>query len=342
MSVPKKPVYVGGGLALLFVAIGVFLPSRAVVERETTIDAPRATVFALLNDFRQVNKWSPWLKPDPNVRVDITGPRRGVGATLSWDGNIIGSGGQTITASEPHERVVTRMSQGDSDDLVTATFELEETDTGTHVTWRLEADFGRNLAGRYYGLMLDNIFGDELDGGLAELAILAESLPPHDFSDLEVEHIDVGATDIAYMPASSEPLAAAISDALGDAYFQILNFIDRHGLTDAGAPISISRAYSGAELRFDAGIPVKGITGDTPREDGQVRLGRTYGGRVIRVRHMGSYLDLARTHDKIVAYLAALGLERNGDAWESYVSDPTKTPEDELLTYVYYPVRDDN
>ena len=33
-----------------------------------------------------------------------------------------------------------------------------------------------------------------------------------------------------------------------------------------------------------------------------------------------------------------LGIERAGDAWESYVSDPTKVPEAELLTYVYYPV----
>ncbi|MDH5620318.1 MAG: GyrI-like domain-containing protein, partial [Gammaproteobacteria bacterium] len=65
----------------------------------------------------------------------------------------------------------------------------------------------------------------------------------------------------------------------------------------------------------------------------------TYGGPVIRVRHLGSYRDLTRTHRKIAAYLAALGIERNGDPWESYVSDPGDTPETELLTYVYYPVK---
>ena len=42
---------------------------------------------------------------------------------------------------------------------------------------------------------------------------------------------------------------------------------------------------------------------------------------------------------KIAAYLAALGIKRNGDAWESYVSDPTKVAEADLLTYVYYPIR---
>ena len=49
-------------------------------------------------------------------------------------------------------------------------------------------------------------------------------------------------------------------------------------------------------------------------------------------------LTLGATHRKIAAYLAALGIERAGDAWESYVSDPTKVPESELLTYVYYPI----
>jgi effector-binding domain-containing protein len=37
--------------------------------------------------------------------------------------------------------------------------------------------------------------------------------------------------------------------------------------------------------------------------------------------------------------LAALDIERAGDAWESYVSDPTKVPEAKLLTYVYYPIK---
>jgi effector-binding domain-containing protein len=44
---------------------------------------------------------------------------------------------------------------------------------------------------------------------------------------------------------------------------------------------------------------------------------------------------------KIAAYLAALGLERNGDPWEIYISDPTRVPEPQLLTDVYYPVRND-
>jgi effector-binding domain-containing protein len=126
---------------------------------------------------------------------------------------------------------------------------------------------------------------------------------------------------------------------MGKAYFEILTFIDKHGLAEAGAPISIVRSFQGANLRFDAAIPVRGIGDDTPREDGRVRLGMTYSGPVIRVKHLGSYRNLGLTHRKITAYLAALGIDRSGDAWETYVSDPTKVGETELLTYVYYPIR---
>ena len=45
------------------------------------------------------------------------------------------------------------------------------------------------------------------------------------------------------------------------------------------------------------------------------------------------------THRKVAAYLAALGLQRDGDPWETYISDPTRVPEPDLLTDVYYPIR---
>ena len=35
----------------------------------------------------------------------------------------------------------------------------------------------------------------------------------------------------------------------------------------------------------------------------------------------------------------ALGIERNGAVWESYVSDPRHVAEGDLLTYVYYPIK---
>ena len=333
----NKFVYSIGALILLFFAIGLFLPSRAIVERGVTIDASPATVFALLNDFHQVNKWSHWLDDDPNARLDYFGPRRGVGAIFAWDGNIIGKGRQTISESVPFERIVYDLNFDDQDSA-TNVYTLSESDEGTMIAWTFDMDFGFNLVDRYVGLIISGVIDENIEKGLASLKTLSEGLPKADFSDTEIEHIVVEATDIAFQTTSSVPEASAISDAMGKAYFNILGFIDENDLQEAGAPISISRAFSGSEILFDAAIPVRGLQGSEPRGSSSVKLGKTYEGPVIRAKHIGSYRSLGQTHDKIAAYLAALGIERNGDAWESYVSDPTKTQGEELLTFIYYPI----
>ena len=90
MSLIRKLAYSIGGFLLVLVAVGALLPATAHVERNIHIDAPQASVFALVNDFRQINKWSPWVDTDPNALYTISGPPRGVGATMTWDGQIVG------------------------------------------------------------------------------------------------------------------------------------------------------------------------------------------------------------------------------------------------------------
>jgi effector-binding domain-containing protein/uncharacterized protein YndB with AHSA1/START domain len=320
------------------IVIGIVLPSRPRVERAILIDTHAATVFALLNDFRQVSKWSPTLGGDPNAHIDISGPPRGVGASIYWDGRIIGRGRQTIVESVPYERITVRLEPGDQAPA-TVTFTLSSEEGMTRVGWVRESDYGFNLVDRYFGLLQGSVITTEQEEGLARLKELAENLPHGDFSDIEIEQIVVEASDIAYLRTTSVPEATAISEAMGEAYFSVLNFIDKYGLDEAGAPLSITRTFSGSELVFDAAIPVRGLTEATPRTSEAVKIGKTYAGPVIRVKHIGPYRTLGRTHDKIAAYLAALGIKRNGDAWESYISDPVRTDEADLLTYVYYPIR---
>lgn len=334
----QKVLYGVLGSLILLVLIGFALPRVHSVEVTTEIDAPQATVFALVNDFRRFSLWAPWSDTDPNARFIYSGSGRGTGSTVTWDGTLLGSGTQTITESRPFEYVGIVMSPGEPGEAK-SWFRLEPGVGTTHIHWGFEADYGMNIVGRYFASMLGNVVARDYETGLANLKELAESLPAADFSDIEIEHLVVEPADIAYLPTTSRPEPAAISEAMRKAYFRVLNFIDEHSLEDAGAPLSITRTFSGSALVFDSAIPVRGVTDETPRVDDGVRLGATYGGLVIRVRHIGSYRSLSSTHRKITAYLAALGIERNGDPWESYVSDPGNTPEKDLLTYVYYPIK---
>ena len=334
----QKLLYGVIGFVALLVVIGYALPRTHHVEVSAEIDAHPATLFALLNDFRRHELWSPLVETDPNVRILHSGEPRGVGAVMSWDGAIVGSGTQTIIDSQPFDRIDIRMNPDEPGEAFSQ-FRLAPGIGTTVVTWGFDADYGMNFVGRYFASILGGIVARDYRNGLENLKRLAESLPRADFSDLDVEQMTVEASDIAYLSATSPPDPSAISDAMGQAYFEILNFIDAAGLAVAGPPLSISRSFSGAELGFDAAIPVRRVPVSTGQRTAGVKLGKTYEGAVIRVRHIGAYRTLTATHRKISAYLAAHGIERNGAAWESYVSDPGDVPEQELLTYVYYPIK---
>ncbi len=334
----QKLLYIISGIIALLIAIGLTLPQRVRVVASIEVDAPLATVFALANDFHRASLWLPWIETDPNVRIVYSGPDRGVGATITWDGVIVGTGAQIITASNPYEHIATTINPGESGEAK-SWFDFVDTGRSTYLDWSFEVDYGYNIVGRFAALLLTDIIRRDYEHGLASLKDIAESLPRADFSDLEIERLVVEAKEIAYLSAASPPDPASISEAMGRAYFRILNFIDKHGLASAGAPLSITRSFSGSNLLFDAAIPVQGVTDATPRDEAGVKIGTTHAGTVIRAKHLGSYRSLGQTHQKIAAYLAALGIERDGVAWESYVSDPTKVLEAEILTYVYYPIK---
>jgi hypothetical protein len=77
------------------------------LARGTRIQAPPARVHALLDDFREWRRWSPWEGVDPALRREYSGPAQGVGATYHWSGNRkAGEGEMRIIESTPHAVVV--------------------------------------------------------------------------------------------------------------------------------------------------------------------------------------------------------------------------------------------
>lgn len=333
----QKLVFGVAALIVVLLIIGLALPSQSRLIVTTEVDAPAATVFALVNDMRRRQLWSPISAQDPNARIEFSGPVRGPGASVSWDGPVVGSGTETIVNSQPFAYVESLINAGEPGEA-RHWFRLVPGTGVTEVERGFEHDYGWNLVGRYVGLLVTGVIRRDYDNGLASLKRTAESLPSADFSDLEIERLRVEPLQIAYVSTGAAPTPAAVSAALGAAYRQVLSYIDRQRLQVAGAPLAIKRSFSGAELRFDAGIPVSGVTDETPQNQAPVRLGLTHGGTVIRATHIGGYDRLAETHRKITAYLAALGIERSGDAWESYVSDPAEVEERDLVTYIYYPI----
>lgn len=176
MKVLKAIALVLVGLVILFVVVGLLLPSTYRVERATTIEAPASQVFAQVNDFRNWEPWSPWAAKDPTIESTYRGAMTGEGAVASWTSEHSGNGTQTIVRSIPNERIVTRLDFGEMGTATSYWDFATRGVTSTHVVWGLH---GRSdgLVGRYLSLMIDRMVGREYEDGLRRLQRHVEAMP---------------------------------------------------------------------------------------------------------------------------------------------------------------------
>ena len=328
------------GVVILLTIVAFLLPRTAHMERSIAITAPRATVFSILHGFRSFNKWSPWAEMDPQARYTYEGPDFGVGAKQTWSGNpkTVGTGYQQITEVRPPESITSDLDFGAQGKAVTR-FLLASDGRGTRVTWILDADMGMNPVSRYFGLMFDRMMGPDFEKGLAKLKIYAESLPKVDFDGLPVEKVTVQSVPVAFLPATSSRDDQAIAAAIGAAYHQVGLFIAAQGLKMTGAPITINTRLDDAGYAFDAAVPVDRFPDQEVDLASPVKVKQTYAGPALKVVHKGPYHGLTATYEKIYTFAAANSYEPAGSSWDEYVSDPGNTPEAELITNVFVPVK---
>lgn len=147
-----------------------------LVERSAVVRADAATVHALIDDFQQWVKWSPYEGVDPDLKRTYSGPDAGVGASYSWSGNRkAGAGTMTITESIPEERIVLDLAftKPFKNRNVTA-FLLEPVADGTRVTWRMSGKQSKLFAliGKVFSM--DKLVGPDFEKGLRQLAAVAE------------------------------------------------------------------------------------------------------------------------------------------------------------------------
>lgn len=337
MSMLKKLLLGVAVLVALVVAGGFLLPRTAHVERSISVMAPPATVFTVLNGFRQFRRWSPWQDADPGMVVTFGGPPTGVGASLDWSGNAaVGRGRQEILESEPYRRIVLRLQFGDTGGDFRSTYTLAPEGRGTRVTWGFDADYGNSLFGRYFGLLSDSMVGGDYEKGLERLKALVETLPAEDFSALELAAVEAVPEPFVFVSGRSALDSRALGVALGVAYGKVSGYLATVGVVPAGAAVAVFHGEQDGLLYFDAGLPVE-------RADvvpaGEIRTGKTPGGAAVRAVWRGAYAELPDAHRKLRAYLAAAGLEAAGPSWERYPGGPEAVADPGRVTEIYASVK---
>lgn len=330
----------------LLVVTAYLLPRHTEVTRVLQMQAPPAVVFDRINTFQDFNDFSPWYELDPKALYAWSGPQRGVGARMTWDSknSNVGKGSQEIVASQPYRRVFTRLDFG-TGGRNDATWLIEPLAGGSRVSWTLITDAGMNPVVRWFGLFMDRMVGPDFVKGLAKLKVIVESDAKRAAaSQANIQLLDMAAMDIAFVAtkAQNTPDKGKIGAEIARAYGLIGAYIAANKLQMSGPPLAITHSYDAKLWVFDAGIPISGTPeslAHAGKNSGVVQLGKSYAGEALRAVHVGPYTSLEATYSKIQDYLRDHHLESGDAPWEQYISNSGNTPQEKLVTYVFWPIK---
>jgi hypothetical protein len=146
------------------------------LSRSTRIQAVAGRIHALLDDFREWQKWSPWEGLDPALERQFTGPDHGVGSTYHWSGNKkAGEGEMRIIESTPSAVAVDLQFLKPFKATNITTFTLAPDGDATDVTWTMTGHRSAimSLMGK---LFFDKTIGADFEKGLASLKQEAEQV----------------------------------------------------------------------------------------------------------------------------------------------------------------------
>ena len=90
---------------VLFLIYVQLRPNDFRYERSRVIKASPEAVFEQVNEFRNWEKWSPWIEMEPTAKLTYGENTAGEGGYYRWDGKKTGAGSCTILRSAPNEAV---------------------------------------------------------------------------------------------------------------------------------------------------------------------------------------------------------------------------------------------
>ncbi len=172
---------IGLAIAAVLLALAGFIalqPSGYNVSRSTQIAVPPDGVFALINDLRKWEDWSPWAKLDPAMKTTYSGAAAGPGAVYHWvsANDDVGEGRMTITAANPPESLTIRLEFiKPFESLSESRFTIRPAANGSQIDWVItgQTGFFEKAVTLAMGGM-DKLIGPDFERGLAQLKSLAE------------------------------------------------------------------------------------------------------------------------------------------------------------------------
>lgn len=175
-----KYIFIGLlGLIILIGIVGFFLPTQLTVSESIAVKkAAGPSAFNMVNDLKQWPEWSPWLKLDPDMKLEYGASSQGAGASYSWQSEKqnVGNGSLKIVESKANEFIKTEMAFEGQGEASASYFFKDTGNDAVEITWTFEGDMGSKPIGGYLVLLFKGAIAADYQKGLASLKQKAESM----------------------------------------------------------------------------------------------------------------------------------------------------------------------
>jgi glycerol-3-phosphate acyltransferase PlsY len=152
-------------------------PAVFAVERSIVVNAPPQRIHALINNFHNWGRWSPYEHRDPSLKRTFSGAGEGKGAVYDWEGNKnVGTGRMEILETDPSSNVTIKLDFLKPFEAHNkAEFLFHPQGNATSVTWRMSGP--HMCMGRIMSVFMnfDRMVGKDFETGLVSLKQAAES-----------------------------------------------------------------------------------------------------------------------------------------------------------------------
>jgi effector-binding domain-containing protein len=309
-------------ILIIVLIIGLIAPKEIRFERSTLIKAPATVILGQIKSLKNMQKWSPWVELDPNMKNTFEGVDGEVGSKNSWSGNDdVGEGSQTITSiSENKVEADLHLirpfeSKAKFDYVVTS----EEGSTG--VTWGFTTTKSFPMNGLLWLMIKMGGMNKDFDKGLGKLKALCESMPAKPVVATGTYKItEEDRPEMYYAGIRRVVGFADMQNFFGQSYAQIGAAFGMAAVKPAGYASALYFDWDEKNMRADVAA-VMGLDNGNTQLKG-LNAFTVPAGKAVMVTFGGSYDQMKAVHEAINKYIQEKGLEMAGNVIEEYVTDP--------------------
>ena len=255
-------------VAVLFVLVGLLLPSERHLTESVETNRKMTIVYDTLSSMRRFDDWNP-VALRAIRESNLTGPASGEGATYEYTSRDerVGSGSWKIVEAVPGERIVYAVenNQRGADKVMTITLEpTGRNNRNVKITQTYDVDYGMNLLGRYAGMYVGSNFGGDMKVSLSRLSNMLAAVPNFDYAELSKDDPTM-APQMGERPAQTLLVVGAAVERNNDVVQRtmrnnmqwITKVMDANGLEPAGPVRIITNEFGSENYAFEVAQPVR-------------------------------------------------------------------------------------